>query len=57
MISTKKKNDKNVYDSIEGLKDMPEELFFWRFVQILAENGMLPYWVLIYSPNERFRIL
>lgn len=51
MISSK------VYRDIEKLSGTPGELFAFRFVQILLENGLIEPWQVIFNPNPIFRIL
>lgn len=51
MVSTK------VYRDIEKLSGIPSELFPFRFVQLLLENGLIEPWQVIFNPNPVFRIL
>ena len=51
MVSTK------IYRDIETLKGIPNELFVFRFVQIMLENGLMEPWMIIFCSNETFRIL
>ena len=46
-----------VYRDIENLSGTPSELFAFRFVQILLENGLMAPWQVIFNPNPVFRIL
>lgn len=51
MISTQ------VYKDIEKLSGVSGEMFTFRFVQILLENGLIQPWQVIFNPNPMFRIL
>jgi hypothetical protein len=46
-----------VYKDIEKLSGISGEMFAFRFVQILLENGLIEPWQVIFNPNPLFRIL